>query len=110
MNTPRKSLGQHWLNDPASLQAMADAAEVQFSDVVLEIGPGNGSLTKVLLARAGRIIAVELDNKLAARLPQSLQSKNLEVINQDILQFDFTNLPTDYKVVANIQYYLTSNL
>jgi len=110
MNTPKKSLGQHWLNDRASLQAIADAAELQSSDVVLEIGPGEGSLTKVLLARAARVIAVELDNKLAARLPQSLQAKNLEVINQDILQFDFSGVPPDYKVVANIPYYLTSNL
>lgn len=106
---PKKSLGQHWLNDPASLAAMCDAVEVGRKDMVLEIGPGQGALTKVLLKRAKQVIAVELDDQLAQTLQgQALQ--NLEVVHEDILQFDFTKLPAGYKVVANIPYYLTSNL
>lgn len=105
-----KSLGQHWLQDDDSLDAMADAVQVQPEDVVLEIGPGPGTLTEKLVARAAKVIAVEFDQNLARELPARVQAQNLQVISQDILQFDFTSLPAGYKVVANIPYYLTSNL
>jgi 16S rRNA (adenine1518-N6/adenine1519-N6)-dimethyltransferase len=107
---PKKSLGQHWLNDAASLEAMCVAADVGSNDVVLEIGPGLGSLTGLLVKRAKQVVAVEFDEKLAWALPQRVRADNLEVISQDILSFDFTSLPPAYKVVANIPYYLTSNL
>ncbi|HEY5152945.1 MAG TPA: 16S rRNA (adenine(1518)-N(6)/adenine(1519)-N(6))-dimethyltransferase RsmA [Candidatus Saccharimonadales bacterium] len=106
----KKSLGQHWLDDPASLEAMCDAAEVQAGDTVLEIGPGLGSLTKHLTARAGQVIAVEFDEKLARQLPARVRADNLQIITQDILRFDFTTMPANYKIVANIPYYLTSHL
>lgn len=107
---PKKSLGQHWLHDPASLQAMCDAAAVQAADTVLEIGPGLGTLTELLVQQARQVIAVEFDEKLAADLPRRVPAANLEVVPQDILSFDFTQLAPAYKVVANIPYYLTSNL
>lgn len=107
---PKKSLGQHWLRDEASLVAMVAAAEVGADDVVLEIGPGHGTLTVKLLERAKQVVAVEFDRVLAARLPQHLQAKNLRVVEADILNYDLTVLPPGYKVVANIPYYLTSNL
>lgn len=107
---PKKSLGQHWLRDEDSLNAMAKAADVQSSDTILEIGPGLGTLTKVLLERANQVIAVEFDQILANQLPQRLPSDKLQVITHDILSLDFTELPDRYKVVANIPYYLTSNL
>lgn len=107
---PKKSLGQHWLTDQASLEAMCQAASVDYNDVVLEIGPGTGSLTRLLIQRAKQVIAVEFDQKLAAELPQIVQANNLQIVNQDILSFDFSELPPSYKVVANIPYYLTSNL
>ncbi len=106
----KKSLGQHWLNDEPSLGAMCVAADVQADDVVLEIGPGMGSLTKLLVKKAKQVIAVEFDPSLAVSLPSRLNADNLEVRQQDILDFDFTTLPKDYKVVANIPYYLTSHL
>ncbi len=106
----KKSLGQHWLEDPDSLQAMLAAVDVQPADTVLEIGSGPGSLTKLLISKAERVIAVELDKKLADQLAKDLLAINLQVINQDILHFDFTSLPPGYKLVANIPYYLTSNL
>jgi 16S rRNA (adenine1518-N6/adenine1519-N6)-dimethyltransferase len=105
-----KSLGQHWLTDFSSLSAMCDAVSVQDGDVVLEVGPGLGSLTELLVERADRVIAVEFDKKLAAELPRRVPESNLEVVSQDILSFDLTNLPNYYKLVANIPYYLTSNL
>jgi len=107
---PKKSLGQHWLDDPASLQAMLEAADVSADDTVLEIGPGLGTLTTQLVATAKQVIAVEFDSVLAQTLSQRVGANNLKVVQQDILHFDFTALPAHYKVVANIPYYLTSNL
>ncbi len=107
---PKKSLGQHWLYDADSLSAMADAANIRPEDTVLEIGPGLGTLTEVLTKRAKQVIAVEFDEKLATSLPQKVKATNLKVVIQDILGFDFTALPTGYKLAANIPYYLTSNL
>lgn len=107
---PKKSLGQHWLYDKASLTAMCDAAKLTRDDVVLEIGPGPGTLTQFLVMRAARVIAVELDEMLARELPERVSAANLEVICEDILRFDRTKLPAGYKVIANIPYYLTSNL
>lgn len=106
----KKELGQHWLYDEASLQAMCDLAEVQPGDFVLEIGPGLGTLTDYLTQRARDVLAVEFDAELANDLPDRVEAENLEVVHQDILKFDLTSLPPDYKVIANIPYYLTSNL
>jgi 16S rRNA (adenine1518-N6/adenine1519-N6)-dimethyltransferase len=106
----KKSLGQHWLKDEASLTAICDAAELTQTDTVLEIGPGQGSLTSQLVRRAGKVIAVELDEYLASEIPFRVTDDNLEVVQGDILKFDLTQLPFGYKVVANIPYYLTSNL
>lgn len=113
---PKKSLGQHWLRDAEALQAMCRAAAVSPTDTVLEIGPGLGTLTKLLLTEAKQVIAVEFDPDLATNLPANLNLENgpldgkLTVFREDILRFDFTSVPAPYKVVANIPYYLTSNL
>lgn len=106
----KKSLGQHWLNDEASLDAMLNAADIQPADTVLEIGPGPGALTEKLVARAAQVVAVEFDEALARELPTRVPAENLQVIQQDILRFDVSQLPAGYKVAANIPYYLTSNL
>lgn len=105
-----KSLGQHWLKDRQVLEAIVDFAGVTAKDTVLEIGPGLGTLTSSLLKRANRVIAVEYDSDLAAKLPAQFPGKNLEVINADILQFDLNQLPANYKVVANLPYYITSKI
>lgn len=107
---PNKSLGQHWLKDREVLQHIADCADITQDDTVLEIGPGLGTLTSVLLSRAQKVVAVEFDSKLAQKLPAQFPGKNLEVINQDILSFDLSTLPKDYKVVANVPYYITSKI
>lgn len=106
----KKSLGQHWLHDQASLHAICNAAELQPSDTVLEVGPGLGTLTALLAKKAKQVTAVELDKKLALALPSRVAVPNLSIVNQDILTFDFSTLPKGYKVVANIPYYLTSHL
>jgi 16S rRNA (adenine1518-N6/adenine1519-N6)-dimethyltransferase len=106
----KKSLGQHWLKDEPTLEAICEAANLQKADTVLEIGPGLGDLTRQLIKRAGKVVAVELDENLANQLPRTINYPALEVIKADILKFDLTELPVGYKVVANIPYYLTSNL
>lgn len=112
--TPKKSLGQHWLHDTATLAAICDVAEVGAGDAVLEVGPGLGTLTRQLLARGANVTAVEFDDTLARNLqhdgPGFAGGDNLRVVHEDILRFDLTTLPPGYKVVANIPYYLTSNL
>lgn len=107
---PKKSLGQHWLTDENTLEYIVSAANVSADDVVLEIGPGLGTLTEILMRQAREVIAVEFDRQLARELPKRVKADNLSVVEQDILSFDFTEVPPHYKVVANIPYYLTSNL
>ncbi len=106
----KKSLGQHWLKDREVLGRIADAAGIQPDDTVLEIGPGLGTLTSELLRRAQRVVAVELDAGLAAKLPGQFPGTALEVVNQDILTYDLTALPKGYVVVANVPYYITSKI
>jgi 16S rRNA (adenine1518-N6/adenine1519-N6)-dimethyltransferase len=110
---PKKSLGQHWLHDEATLDAIVDCADVQAGDAVLEVGPGLGTLTRRLLARAAHVTAVEFDAELACNLEKLDDwptDGTLEIVREDILRFDLTQLTPHYKVVANIPYYLTSNL
>jgi 16S rRNA (adenine1518-N6/adenine1519-N6)-dimethyltransferase len=110
MAGPKKSLGQHWLKDRDILATIAEDAEIQPTDTVLEIGPGLGTLTSELLRRGEKVVAVELDQDLAAKLPGQFPGKNLQVVSQDILDYDLTQLPENYVVVANVPYYITSKI
>lgn len=107
---PKKELGQHWLKDPFILSEIVDAAHIDSSDTVLEIGPGLGTLTSGLLNAAKNVIAVEFDDELARKLPGQFPGKSLEVRNEDILTFDLSVLPQSYVVVANVPYYITSKI
>lgn len=107
---PKKSLGQHWLYDKYSLEAICEAGELVQGDTVLEIGPGLGTLTALLVDRVDSVVAVEFDSYLAEDLPNRVRAKNLTVRHHDILTFNLNTLPKDYKIIANIPYYLTSNL
>lgn len=114
----RKELGQNFLFDPQVLDAIADCGKLNQSDTVLEIGPGLGTLTSRLCQRAGRVVAVEFDKTLADQLrdnvaklsPDGDAPQNLFLYNQDFLQFDLSQLPHGYKVVANIPYNITSKI
>lgn len=110
IDAPKKYLGQHWLHDVASLQAMCNGAEIGPDDTVLEIGPGLGTLTTELTKRAKQVIAVEFDQDLAAGLAARVPAKNLQVVQGDILDFDLRQLPPNYKVAANVPYYITSKI
>jgi len=113
---PRKGLGQHFLIDGEVLELITQAAELNPNDIIMEIGPGLGILTRELAKRAGRVIAIELDSKLSDILKQALASfNNVTIINEDILRAEPAALlqkvvdrPFSYKVVANLPYYITS--
>lgn len=107
---PNKSLGQHWLKDNTVLQNIAHHADLVQTDTVLEIGPGLGTLTSILLQQVEKVVAVEFDQELARKLPGQFPGKNLEVFQSDILSFDLSSLPSHYKVVANVPYYITSKI
>ena len=108
----RKGLGQHFLIDEEVLQIITSAAELTPEDTVIEVGPGLGILTGELAGQAGSVIAVELDNKLAAILKQRMAScNNVTIINENILDIDPASLIAGknvYKVVANLPYNITS--
>lgn len=105
-----KSLGQHWLRDRGVLENIVTSANIKADDIVLEVGPGLGTLTSVLLASAKQVIAVEFDPELAHKLPAQFPGKNLQVIHEDFLAFDLGSLPKNYKVVANVPYYITAKI
>lgn len=108
----KKGLGQHFLIDEKALETIVIAAELSPEDIVIEVGPGLGVLTIELARRAGKVIAVELDTKLASLLKRRLASlPNVNIVNADILKVSPTQLlggENNYKVVANLPYYVTS--
>ena len=104
-----KSLGQHWLKNREILNKIADLAALEAPrGLCVEIGPGLGTLTSSLLKRFDKVLSVEFDPKLAANLPGSFPGTNLEVVNEDILKFDFSSISEEYVVAGNIPYYITS--
>ncbi len=107
---PNKALGQHWLHDRPTLATIAAEANLQPGKTVLEIGPGLGTLTSELLRHGARVVAVEYDADLAAKLPGQFPGKDLIVAHEDVLQYDLTQLPAGYAVVANVPYYITSKI
>ncbi|MBR3253210.1 ribosomal RNA small subunit methyltransferase A [Candidatus Saccharibacteria bacterium] len=102
----KKSLGQHWLYNRGILDEIAELAGED--GLCVEIGPGLGTLTSSLLKRFDKVLAVEFDEGLANNLPKSFPGKNLEVVNEDILKYDFSLINEPYVVAGNIPYYITS--
>lgn len=103
----KKSLGQNFLKDNKVLQQIIEAAELDPQDTILEIGPGKGALTETLLNKVKTLIAVELDDRLIPLLKESFgKYENFKLVHEDALKY---NPPKeDYKIVANIPYYITS--
>jgi len=112
---PRKQFGQHWLRSDKALHRIISAAELSKSDRVLEIGPGTGNLTRLLLSLAQSVVAIEIDRDLCELLTQKFQPvKNLLLIQKDFLALDLAATLSPYptfqapnKVVANIPYNIT---
>lgn len=110
---PEKSMGQNFLVDESALSQVVNAAELSPEEIVLEIGPGLGSLTRHLAIVARSVVAVELDHNLISPLKQVISPfPNVQVVEGDILALDPVQLVSqnEYAVVANIPYYITSAL
>ncbi len=106
---PNKKLGQNFLFDEESLYKIAN--DVTKEDTVIEIGPGLGTLTAILLEKAKKVIAVEVDSKMVEILKQRfVLYENLEIINEDILKLDIDKIAPKAKVVANLPYYITTSI
>lgn len=117
-----KSLGQNFLIDDTVVKRIVDSAQVSSDDMVIEVGPGVGSMTVELAKRAGRVIAVEIDRRLIPALMENLNDfTNVSIINEDILEINIDDLirlkmdefnddfkPQNVKVTANLPYYITT--
>ncbi len=110
-----KSLGQNFLIDENVVENIVNSANITSEDLIIEIGPGLGTLTKELLKKAGKVICVELDTKMIKILKDRFE--NLEIINNDILKVDLNSIINENlknlslkhaKIVANLPYYITT--
>lgn len=104
-----KNLGQNFLINEDSLMTISEG--VNKEDTIIEIGPGLGTLTEILLEKAKKVIAIELDSKMCYILNDRFKNyDNLEIINDDILNIDINKLATNAKIVANLPYYITTSI
>ncbi len=112
--TPKKSLGQNFLVNEGVLDRIVAAAGLSPSDTVVEVGPGTGALTRRLAATGATVVAIEKDRRLIEPLRHEFAtSPNVSIVEGDILTLEpsaYGLMPSHYKVVANIPYYLTSHL
>ena len=107
----RKNLGQHFLNDRRILQRIVDALDLTGAETVLEIGPGRGSLTELLVPQAKRLVLIEYDRALAARLrAKYADTPSVAVIEADVLTVNLGEATGggDYRLVGNVPYYITT--
>ncbi len=107
---PSKKMGQNFLTDTNIAERQVEAAELNENDSVLEIGAGIGTLTEEIVERAGKAILVEKDEVLFGYLEGRFGSKNVEVIQADILDIELSSLPTFNKIVSNIPFNISSPL
>ena len=104
----KRPLGQVFLHDPSILRRIVQTAQLSEEDLVVEIGPGLGKLTKMLAEKVGKVIAIEFDEKLFERLKSGLaEYSNVKLIHADALKYPYKDLP-EFKVVSNIPYYITT--
>jgi len=104
---PNKNLGQNFLFNEDALNKIAEGAYE--NDTILEIGPGLGTLTAILLEKAKKVICVELDQNMCRILKERfIAYNNIEIINEDILKLDINEIAPNAKVIANLPYYITT--
>lgn len=112
--TANKNLGQNFLIDDEAVTGIIDAAKVSKEDLIIEIGPGLGTLTKELLEKAGKVICIELDKRMMEILEDRFSMyTNFKVINEDVLKVNLKDLIQQEKIktakiVANLPYYITT--
>jgi len=105
-----KKFGQHFLTDKAILTAIVDALAPTTTDTVVEVGPGRGSLTDILVERSGKVVAVEIDRALAENLREKYRDRsNVEIVEGDFLELEPRNVVgDDYLLIGNVPYYITT--
>ncbi|MDQ6871462.1 MAG: 16S rRNA (adenine(1518)-N(6)/adenine(1519)-N(6))-dimethyltransferase RsmA [Gemmatimonadota bacterium] len=105
-----KKYGQHFLSDPRILEGIVDALDPTHSDTVVEIGPGRGSLTDILVERSGRLIAVEIDRALTETLQKKYADRaSVQIVQGDVLETDLHALAgPDFLLIGNVPYYITT--
>lgn len=117
----KKTLGQNFLLNPGVIDKIVSAVEINRNDVIIEIGPGTGTLTEKFTQKSSRVFAIEKDHRLIAGLKEKFSARsgpssgwnNVEIIEGDILKFqpqDYGLQDSEYKIVGNIPYYITSHL
>jgi len=107
---PRKRFGQHFLHDPRVLARIVDSIDPQKDDCIVEIGPGEGALTRPLLEKVGKLEAIELDRDLAASLAAQFPPWRLTVHCADALEFDFARFPAGMRLAGNLPYNISTPL
>ena len=108
---PRKRFGQHFLTDPGVIDEIVRAIAPAGNDLIVEIGPGQGAITRSLATRAGFLHAVELDRNLAAQLVEDFRSTdNVSIHEADALQFDFAAIGDSLRIVGNLPYNISTPL
>jgi len=107
---PRKRYGQNFLADGHYVDRIVAAVDPKPGQTIVEIGPGLAALTGKLIERAGRVTAVEIDRDLVAALRERFDAARLTLVEGDALDFDFTGLGTDLRVVGNLPYNISSPL
>jgi len=112
-----KRLGQNFLVDDEAIEKIVEAADISKNDLIIEIGPGLGTLTKLMLEKAGKVVAIELDERMVEVLNDRFFAyNNFELINEDVLKVNLKELIArekneeikTAKVVANLPYYITT--
>jgi 16S rRNA (adenine1518-N6/adenine1519-N6)-dimethyltransferase len=104
----RKRFGQHFLHDPGVLRRIVEAVAPAPGDTLVEIGPGEGALTRPLLERIGHLTAIEIDRDLVARLTAEFPADRLTVFVADVLDYDFSAFPPGMRVVGNLPYNIST--
>jgi 16S rRNA (adenine1518-N6/adenine1519-N6)-dimethyltransferase len=110
---PLKHLGQNFLVNPKIVNKILKAANLESKDIILEIGPGKGALTFDLSSKVQKVISVEKDPRLVSYLRNNIDSlkiKNMEVIQEDFLNFDLSQLPPSYKVVGSLPFNISKKI
>ena len=107
---PRKRFGQHFLHDPGVLARLVEAINPSKTDLMVEIGPGEGALTRHLLKLVGHFEVIELDRDLASGLAAELPPPHLVVHCADALEYDFTRFPPGMRIVGNLPYNISTPL
>ena len=105
---PRKRFGQHFLHDPGVLKRIVEALAPAPGDAIVEIGPGEGALTRSLLERVEHITAIEIDRDLALSLTQEFSPQKLSLVVADVLDFNFSGLSDGLRIVGNLPYNIST--